>query len=154
MQLCIKRTLIHILLRGLIPENLRDLTGVKVREALQQRMKQQHEREWGNTHASLSAAAAAAATAAGVVWGWAAISVLLIQPAVIDKSLLCCTSFLLTEGQSCWDLSVRSQLLSAWYDGESRPTTGDQLAALAQKTCGECVCRLGFTSSWPRFYRK
>lgn len=48
----------------------------KVRGALQQRMKQQHEREWGNTHASLSAAAAAAAEA--VVWGWAAISRLLI----------------------------------------------------------------------------
>ena len=43
-------------------------------------MKQQHEREWGNTHVSLSAAAAAAAA---VVWGWAAISRLLIRPAVI-----------------------------------------------------------------------
>lgn len=57
-----------ILLCGLVPANLKDFTGLKVRGALQQRMKQQHEREWGNTHASLSAAAVAAAAA---VWGWA-----------------------------------------------------------------------------------
>ncbi len=62
--------------------NVMDVTGIKVGEALQQRMKQQHEREWGNTHASLSAAAAAAAA----VWGWAAISRLLIRPAVTYNS--------------------------------------------------------------------
>lgn len=52
-------------------------------------MKQQHEREWGNTHASLSAAAAAAAAAAvvEVAWGWAAISGLLVVPAVPQTSL-------------------------------------------------------------------
>lgn len=50
--------------------NLDDLTAIKVREALQRRMKQQHEREWGNTHASPAAAAAAAVA----VWRWTAIS--------------------------------------------------------------------------------
>lgn len=128
----------------------------KLEKPVQQRMKQQHEREWGNTHACLSSAAVAAAAA--VVWGWAAISRLLILPAVTHSLSLCAAQvFLLSEGggdrvagtflSRSW-----SQLLSAWYDGEGRegrkrrrrgdtPRRARQLVTnwlLAEKTCGEC----------------
>lgn len=126
------------------------LTGLKVREALQQRMKQQHEREWGNTHASLSAAAAAPAAAA-VVWGWTAISRLqLLHPPLSSPAQVCC--WLVTElpGPLCFKAGV-SCCPSGMMVRLGTPRRAQQLVAnwLAQKTCGECVCRRSSSASRP-----